>query len=311
MPLTKATQAFISQVLSQGGKSILAMSLAEFREMQRQINASLAGPEPTMVHSQKLTVGRTQVNIHQPDDFHSGMPTLLYVPGGAFVTSGFDNLAPKRMARVAQIIVINHRLAPEFPLPASIDDIENAILDICNHKESLNINEKALYIGGDSSGAGFVLAACLRMRDKKTLPELNQLIFISPAVDLSMAPNSFAEFDQEDKLFGDEVVTAVQQWYAPDCDLTDPEISPLYHRSGFADLPPVSIIIPEYDRLRSQAHALKEALEKNNVSVTEHVCTGQIHASLNLRGVLNDGEDPAEVVAATLSQYAPSPCFSR
>ncbi len=303
MPLNKKTQQFITQVFSQPGKSITAMSIQEFRDMQAHLNKELSGAEPADVQTIEQLLDLTiKIKIHRPLNFYAGMPTLIYVPGGAFVSSGFENIAPKRMAKGCQVIVLQHRLAPENPFPASIDDIEKGLQLILKEKHLLFINEHSIFLGGDSSGANFALSAVLRLRDKNFTLPFKQLIFISPAVDLSMTPNCLEQYDREDKLFGDDVVRAVQTWYKPDGDLKNPEVSPLYHPKGFVRFPPVAIIIPEYDRLRSQAEEFKKTLLRDGIKLKEFICPGEIHASLNLRGVLNEGKDPAEYVTDIIKE---------
>ncbi|MEO1943387.1 MAG: alpha/beta hydrolase, partial [Candidatus Thioglobus sp.] len=209
--LNQATKDFIAS-LPVPDAPLGAMSLGDFRQLQRDLNVQFSGDIPRDIETIDQQISGQNAKIHRTQDYNSRtMPTLLYIAGGAFVCSGLDNPAPKKMADGAQVIMLGHRLAPEHKISDSVDDIVNGIIYCLENSAQLNIGENII-IGGDSSGASFALAAMLNLRDSHPdmLAKIKHMVFISPAVDLSMAPQHCREYDEQDALFSAEAVTAVQ-----------------------------------------------------------------------------------------------------
>ncbi|HLX52349.1 MAG TPA: alpha/beta hydrolase fold domain-containing protein [Aquella sp.] len=296
-----ATKTFITQMLSQRtSQSSIEMSIEDFRKLQSELNSNFGGKVSANIITTndriQLKEHNISVCIHRPIDYKYGMPTLIYVAGGAFVTSGLNNIAPTRMAKNCQVIVIGHRLAPECKIAECIDDVALSIEKLIENASQFNI-QGSIIIGGDSSGASFALSAMIKLRDAKSsvFNKINRMVFISPAVDLSMAQNTMKEWDDQDVLFSLDAVKAVQKWLSAE-NFKNPVVSPIYTPS-FSGLPQCEIIVAEYDRLRSHADSLYKKLLHDGVAVSvPHVCEGQVHAFLNLRGILTEGEDPAIVL---------------
>jgi acetyl esterase/lipase len=299
--LNETTKKFIAQISDQKSSSALTeTSVEDFRQFQANLNASLGGKTaPNVITTDdtlQLSNRNVPIRVHRPKNYKLGMPTLLYVAGGAFVTSGLNNIAPTRMTKNCQVIVIGHRLAPEYRIGEIIDDISLGITKLIKNADYFGI-KGPIIIGGDSSGASFVLSGMVKLRDTNS-PEFRKIdgiVLISPAVDLSMQQQAMKKYDDQDALFSIAAVKAVQNWLKAE-DFQDPLVSPIYTPS-FKGLPPCKIIVAEGDRLRSHADSLYKKLLRDGVEVSPpYVCKGQVHAFLNLRGVLDEGEDPARVL---------------
>ena len=121
-------------------------------------------------------------------------------------------------------------------------------------------------------------------------------ILLSPVVDLSMGLNAYAQAEKEDALLGQELVKWTCERYIPaGHDPKDPAMSP-YWEEDVSHLPATHIIVAEHDRFRSQAHAWHDKLTLAGVQSSIEVCLGQVHSFLTLRGALNEGVNPIELV---------------
>jgi acetyl esterase len=58
-------------------------------------------------------------------------------------------------------------LAPEYPHPAPLAAVEQAVVALADHPQAYGIDPGRLGIGGDSAGAHLALAATLRLRDRR------------------------------------------------------------------------------------------------------------------------------------------------
>jgi acetyl esterase/lipase len=299
--LNDSTQKFIAQLPDpKSSPSLTELSVEDFRQFQANLNASLGGKAPLDVittDDQLQLVNRNiPIRIHRSKNYQPDMPTLLYVAGGAFVTSGLNNIAPTRIARNCQVIIIGHRLAPEYRIEEIVDDIYLGIKELIKNGDRFYI-KGPIIVGGDSSGASFALSAMIKLRDTNAaeFKQITGMAFVSPAVDLSMQQQFMKEYDDQDALFSMDAVKAVQNWLKAE-NFCDPVVSPIYTPS-FKGLPLCRIVVAECDRLRSHAESLYKKLLHDAVEVKPpYVCKGQVHAFLNLRGVLNEGEDPAEIL---------------
>ena len=315
--LNETTKKFITQMLDQkSSPSLIETSVEDFREFQAGLNANFGGEAASNVvrtdYELKLEDGHNRVRIHKPIDYKPNMPTLIYVAGGAFVTSGLDNIAPTRIANNCQVIVVGHRLAPEYKIHECVDDIASSVEYITKNANEFDI-DGPIMVGGDSSGASFVLSAMIKLRDAQSaaLKMIKGMAFISPAVDLSMDQTSMKEYDDSDAVFSLDAVKAIQHWLKAE-NFKDPVVSPIY-ASSLSGLPRCRIVVAECDRLRSHADGLYKKLAHDGVEVTSpHVCGGQVHAFLNLRGILAEGEDPAMVLnQMVIEELAASPTQSK
>ena len=63
---------------------------------------------------------------------------------------------------------------------------------------------------------------------------------------------------------------------------------------------PATIILGEYEWLRSQGEAYVEKLQQENVPVTKIIIEGQIHNHIMARAVLDEGIDPTDIIIQRL-----------
>lgn len=130
------------------------------------------------------------------------------------------------------VLDLNYRLAPEFPFPAGMEDVRDAIAYVFAHPELYDQSRIAL--SGFSAGAGLLLAACgtppPHDEDGKSIGTLvEKIVAIYPPTDLSKKPGEkrAPEGGQGTlppvltRFFNDAYLT-------PGVDPKDPRVSPTY-----------------------------------------------------------------------------------
>jgi acetyl esterase len=96
------------------------------------------------------------IRIFNSDIKISG-PVFILFPGGGYVINTFEAtaVAASRIAKFSgqKVIVVNYRLAPENPMPTSINDAFDVTKYIATHADEFQLDINKLSIGGLSAGA--------------------------------------------------------------------------------------------------------------------------------------------------------------
>jgi epsilon-lactone hydrolase len=114
---------------------------------------------------------------------------VLYLHGGGHV-SGSPALYGDFTWRIAvatraRTVILDHRLAPEQPFPAALDDAVTAYRALVAD----GADPRRMAVLGESSGGGLVLAMLLKLRDEGFhLPAA--AVALSPWTDLALTGNS-------------------------------------------------------------------------------------------------------------------------
>lgn len=190
--------------------------------------------------------------------------TLLYAPCGGFILppSPKQVTTAERLAGACEcrLVLAEHRLAPEHPFPAAINDI-------ADHYERLldeGLHPGSLIVGGDTSGAGLMLSALMELRDRGVTMPAGMLLF-SPWVDLSMSGWSYITGSvSTTSPYRMEVAAFCARLYLQDALPTDPLASPVY--GDLSGLPPLAIHSSRYDIRFDDAVKLVEKAKRAGVS---------------------------------------------
>ena len=122
-----------------------------------------------------------------------------------------------------------------------------------------------------------------------------------------MKPHSeqpYAAAEKEDFLMPQSMIEfQFAQLGLTDSDLRNPLIaSPLL--GDLSDLPPTTVIVAEYDALRSDSKRLILALQKQGNQLEHILIPGQTHNTMILRDKLADGPDPSSLIAKNILRYS-------
>lgn len=199
---------------------------------------------------------------------------ILHCHGGGYSTGSslYARTLTSKLAATASMDVLcfDYRLAPENPYPAAQEDAMKA----WNYLMLLGYGAKDVILTGDSAGGNMALALALRLKEEGRLLPAG-IVLMSPWTDLTSSGESFETKAELDPVLNRAYIDRMIQAYAPDSDLKDPMISPLY--GNFEGFPPTYIQVGENEILLSDAQRLYQALVDANVSAKIDIFPGMWH----------------------------------
>jgi monoterpene epsilon-lactone hydrolase len=255
----------------------LNTSIPQFRQECEQ-GASRVARLPAEIDIERILIPNTSGEQPLPAEWlipnqATKDKVILYTIGGGYV-SGSCNDHRAMVAKVVQgsgisAILFEHRLAPEHPFPAALDDS----LAAYGWLLSRGVRPENIVIMGESAGGGLCLATLLALRDQD-LPMPAAAVALSPWTDLKLTGES--HHTKADVCLSPKGMAAVcAQYYAGDLDPGLPWMSPLY--GDLQGLPPILIYVGEYETLLDDSTRFAEKAREAGVDVTLRVGEGMIH----------------------------------
>ncbi|MEO0327498.1 MAG: alpha/beta hydrolase [Pseudomonadota bacterium] len=195
---------------------------------------------------------------------------ILYAFGGGFVQgSPFEDLPISAAISAkcqAKVICPYHRLAPENPFPAGLDDITSVA-------ELLLADNPSTLFAGESAGGNLVLALTHRLGSTgNILP--NAIAALSPVVDLEYIGDS--HLADRDPFLKASRKDEVRVAYLNGADPRHPEASPIYGDFGNG-FPPAFITTGTRDLLLSGCLRLEKVMREAGVPIELRVWDGMWH----------------------------------
>lgn len=198
---------------------------------------------------------------------------ILYTMGGGYV-SGSCNDHRTLVAKVAQnsgyaVLMFDHRLAPEHPYPAALEDSLTAYRWLLEQGTC----PEDILIMGESAGGGLCLATLLALRDQG-FPLPVAAVALSPWTDLKLTGDSYRT--KRDVCISPPGMSQVcSKYYVGDHDPTEPWISPLY--GDLHGLPPLYIDVGDYDTMRDDSTRFAAKAREAGVDTTLVVEPKMVH----------------------------------
>ncbi|MEM7257090.1 MAG: alpha/beta hydrolase [Pseudomonadota bacterium] len=147
---------------------------------------------------------------------------IMYLHGGGLVTGSIVThlslAASISVAAKIPVLLVDYRLLPEHPYPASLTDTLRVYRNLI---EDYGFAAQRVVFGGDSSGAGLALAAMVSLRDSAQ-PLPGKSFCICGAFDMSLSGESMLQNDGLDPLL---TLNELKQWR--DSYLTSPAMPQL------------------------------------------------------------------------------------
>jgi acetyl esterase/lipase len=200
---------------------------------------------------------------------------VLYLHGGGHVAGspGLYRDFTWRIAAATQarVIILDHRLAPEHPFPAALDDAVTAYRRLLAD----GADPRRTVLMGESSGGGLVFAALLKLRDQgASLPAA--AVALSPWTDLALTGESLRRNAEADPMLRSDEATRVVGYYLAGADPRTPYASPLY--GDPTGLPPALIQVGSDEVLLDDSVRMAERLRAAGCEVELEVWPRMPHA---------------------------------
>ena len=160
------------------------------------------------------------------------------------------------------VMDVGHRLGPEDPFPAALNDTEDAIKYILARPDEYDISRISL--SGNSSGANITMAAAAILFPKGTI---HSLIAFYPMIDLATDPWQKTAPEKGEQGTASNPPWVFQVFHAayapPGIDRKDPRVSPIFaDPSAFPQN--VLIVTAGRDELTPESEALGEKLKQTD-----------------------------------------------
>jgi acetyl esterase/lipase len=247
-------------------------SIPAFRQLCEEANAKMTKQMPAGVTVSPTQIGKMYAEWLIPDGADKSK-VILYTVGGGYVSgtcSDHRQFVSKVAARCGvTILTFNHRLAPEDPYPAALDDSIAAYRFLLDQ----GIAPGNILIMGESAGGGLCLTTLLAIRDKgMPLPVAG--VALSPWTDLKLTGESYKT--KADVCISPPGMSAVcSKYYYGDHDPEDPWISPLY--GDLHGLPPLYINVGSYETMMDDSTRFAAKAKSAGVNVTLTVGEKMVH----------------------------------
>jgi acetyl esterase/lipase len=117
----------------------------------------------------KAGTARLLLDVYTPDDEKARHPAVVLIHGGAFRggdKSTYRGLAEVLVKQGFVVFSVNYRLAPKYPYPAGLDDVQRAVRWIRAQAPRYTVDPG--HIGAIGHSAGGYYAAMLAMRDTRS-----------------------------------------------------------------------------------------------------------------------------------------------
>lgn len=208
----------------------------------------------------------------------------LYLHGGGMIY-GWDDLGGLYdmvvrgyvAASGVPMLVVDYRVAPEFPHPTPLHDCYGGLRWLVDHAAELGVDPARIAVMGDSAGGGLAACVCLLARDRGG-PAITQQILAYPMLDdRTLVPDPqllpFATWTYDDNitgwraLLGEAVGAADVSPYAAAARTTD-----------LAGLPAAYLDVGDLDIFRDEITRYAGALARAGVATELHIHPGCPHA---------------------------------
>lgn len=268
-------------------------SISAVREQERRANEGVKPPRGVSI-KQREVAGLSCEWIHGSRG-SSPKTTVLFLHGGGFVwgsSATYRGLAAYiAIASGAGVLVPDYRLAPEYPFPASVEDV-TAVYEYFLRDGT---NPGRLVIAGDSAGGGLCAALLLAIRDRGG-PMPAGVVLISPWADLTFSGESHrtrAALDPIDRL---PVLRRMAQLYLDGRDPTDPLASPVF--GDLQGLPTTLILVGDHEVLLDDSRLFAERAKEKGVPVQMEVWPEMWHGWLMSAPELPEANEAIRSIAA-------------
>ncbi|MGN6606185.1 MAG: alpha/beta hydrolase [Jatrophihabitans sp.] len=213
------------------------------------------------------------------------LPAHVLVHGGGWTTGSVHELVADATARHRTVsaecvtVLVEYRLAPEFPFPTPLDDVVAAVRWVRDHADELGVDADVITLGGSSAGANLAAATVLAAPDL----DVRALLLEVPAVDLRREGIRRPVELEPERYEGVLSVTAdyesVVGAYLPDRVLADsPLVSPVL-ADDVSVFPETFMLTAELDVLRPAAEDFARRLDAAGVPVHIECYPGALHGS--------------------------------
>ena len=210
---------------------------------------------------------------------------LVYLHGGGHVfgSARSHRHMVSRIADAANMVayVSDHRLAPENPYPAGLDDAVSFYGAIRERDP-----DTPVVLAGESAGGNLAAALVLRLAvEHQRMPD--RVYLLSPWLDMTQSGETIEGLAGNDLMISGQSLEDCAVYYAADHDRQDPLISPLF--GDLTSFPPTLVQVSGDEVLLSDSLRFVERAALAGCQVELQVWPEMVHAWPLFHTALSDG----------------------
>ncbi|MBI3757006.1 MAG: alpha/beta hydrolase [Deltaproteobacteria bacterium] len=226
---------------------------------------------------------------------------ILYLHGGGYVMGSIathrEMVARLSKASGARALVVDYRLAPEYPFPAAVDDATAAYRWLL----SQDVKPSRIVVAGDSAGGGLTLATLVALRDAKTpLPAAG--VCLSPWVDMEGTGASMTTRAKADPVVQKQGLLGMAQLYLGGKDPKSPLAAPLH--ADLRGLPPLFIQVGDSETLLDDSTRFAEKAKMAGVKVDLEIWPEMPHVWQLFAPFLPEGQQAIDKIGQFVQKTA-------
>lgn len=267
-----------------------------------------SGRRNTLTVMSRQPASESESAKHKAEQFDASQhlrnvaPTLFYIPGGGFIlppTRKQREIATTLASRTGcRLHLANHRLAPEDPFPAAVEDICDAYFNLTKTENP----PSRIIMGADTAGASILMGAMMRLRDQGFQLPAGLLLF-SPWCDLSLSGWSYiSQSVLPNSPFRMETAAFCARLYLANTLATEPLASTIF--GNLAGFSPILIHTSTFDMHFDDAVRLAEIGHENGCRMQLHYWESPRHhlERLHRKDAEKSYQRVAEFVASCITQ---------
>jgi acetyl esterase/lipase len=231
----------------------------------------------------------------------AGDAVILYLHGGGYNigSPGTHRAMVARLADAAEAraLVLDYRLAPEYPHPAALEDS----LAGYNWLLGQGVQPGKITLAGDSAGGGLALATLVSLRDAGiALPAA--AVCLSPWTDVSLSGATMRTLEDKDPMLNRPWLEQMAAGYTRGgVSRQTPLVSPLF--ADLKGLPRLLIQVGSDEMLLSDAERLGARAREAGVPVTLEVWEGLWHVWQVFAGYMPEADRAIAGIAAFIQAH--------
>jgi acetyl esterase len=226
------------------------------------------------------------------------LPVMVHFHGGGWLQSSIDT--HDRLAREyaaagdVAVVSVDYSLSPEAKFPRPLQECAAVVRHLAENGSAWNVDGSRILLGGDSVGGNLSLSVALLLRDTDG-PPVKGIPSCYPVCDSRLDTPSYQSFGAGGYGLTLEQMKFVWEHYVPhEIDRLHPLAAPL--RADLRGLPPVLLVLPEMDVLRSEGDAMAAKLAAAGVPVRTEVIPGMVHGFLRACGSVRKARETLTLI---------------
>jgi epsilon-lactone hydrolase len=307
-PTSKAPWSVVHP-LSQGDSAAVATMRSVVAPMKGKLKGTAGrGPfngimeriaVPEGVTFEAATVGGISGWWARPAQARQGV-AIIHVHGGWFnwgTAQAFRNFVGHvALSASADAFIPDYRLAPEYPFPAAVHDIEAC------YRGLVDRGMTKIAVTGDSAGGNLalvLLAIASAQAPRNAIDPVGAVVF-SPVTDLALTGASFDTRADADPNFTKSQVAGLVRSYVGGADPKDPLAWPLY--GDLSGLPPIRVHVGDDEVLLDDSRRYVERAVAAGVDAKLDIWLGMPHGFVTNVGGFNAAMQALKASGAFLAE---------